>query len=202
MLTGAGEWLWRPVANRETLQISAFADVQPARLRPVAAQRATSTPSTTTTAAGSCRPSLWIEPIGDWGEGEVHPARNPVRFREQRQHHRPVAAEGRARRGRVGLVRLSAVLVLDAAGAAAARAPSSTRAAARSASAAASPSNSSRDLFADPQKAAQATAQICTPAPGQIVSSRLFAYKERRSMRVVFDLDPGSESLFRAAADA
>jgi glucans biosynthesis protein len=38
------------------------------------------------------------------------------------------------------------------------------------------------------------TAQV-SAAPGQIVSSRLFAYKERRAVRVVFDLDPGSESL-------
>ena len=26
MLTGRGEWLWRPISNRETLQISAFVD--------------------------------------------------------------------------------------------------------------------------------------------------------------------------------
>jgi glucans biosynthesis protein len=30
--------------------------------------------------------------------------------------------------------------------------------------------------------------------PGRIVATRLYAYKERRSVRVVFDLDPGSES--------
>ena len=29
ILTGAGEWLWRPVSNRDTLQISAFSDVNP-----------------------------------------------------------------------------------------------------------------------------------------------------------------------------
>src|ERR1700677_3573213 len=29
ILTGKGEWLWRPVSNRETLQISAFTDVNP-----------------------------------------------------------------------------------------------------------------------------------------------------------------------------
>ena len=38
------------------------------------------------------------------------------------------------------------------------------------------------------------TAQI-TATPGQIASSRVYPYKERRSIRVVFDLDPGSESL-------
>ena len=30
--------------------------------------------------------------------------------------------------------------------------------------------------------------------PGQIVAIRVYPYKERRSVRVVFDLDPGSES--------
>jgi len=49
------------------------------------------------------------------------------------------------------------------------------------------------DLFADPQKAAEARASIAA-APGQILATRLYAYKERRSIRVVFDLDPGSES--------
>ena len=29
MLNGKDEWLWRPVANRETLQLSAFVDANP-----------------------------------------------------------------------------------------------------------------------------------------------------------------------------
>ena len=29
ILAGSGEWLWRPVSNRETLQISAFSDLNP-----------------------------------------------------------------------------------------------------------------------------------------------------------------------------
>ena len=38
MLNGHGEWLWRPLHNPETLQISAFLDKQSARLRPLAAR--------------------------------------------------------------------------------------------------------------------------------------------------------------------
>ena len=49
------------------------------------------------------------------------------------------------------------------------------------------------DAFADPQKAAAATADI-QANPGKIVSVRLYPYKDRRSVRVVFDLDPGSET--------
>jgi periplasmic glucans biosynthesis protein len=49
------------------------------------------------------------------------------------------------------------------------------------------------DLFADAAKAAAATADL-QASPGKIVSIQLFPYKERRSVRVVFDLDPGSET--------
>ena len=49
------------------------------------------------------------------------------------------------------------------------------------------------DLFADPQKAAAASADVHA-SPGKIESVRLFPYKDRRSVRVVFDLDPGSET--------
>jgi glucans biosynthesis protein len=49
------------------------------------------------------------------------------------------------------------------------------------------------DLFADPAKAAGATADV-QASPGKIVSVRLFPYKDRHSVRVVFDLDPGSET--------
>lgn len=70
MSNGRGEWLWRPLQNPETLQISAFLDRSPKgfgllqRDRDFAAfqddeQRF------------ELRPSLWVEPIGDWGEGVV-----------------------------------------------------------------------------------------------------------------------------------
>jgi glucans biosynthesis protein len=52
----------------------------------------------------------------------------------------------------------------------------------------------SGDVFADPQKAAAATADLHAN-PGKIVSVRLFPYKDRRSVRVVFDLDAGSDTL-------
>ena len=49
------------------------------------------------------------------------------------------------------------------------------------------------DAFADPQKAAAAAADI-QANPGKIVSVKLYPYKDRQSVRVVFDLDPGSET--------
>ena len=68
--TGAGEWIWRPVANRETLQISAFSRPESARFRLAAAQPQFRFVRRRRGALGT-RPSLWIEPIGDWGDGEV-----------------------------------------------------------------------------------------------------------------------------------
>ena len=49
------------------------------------------------------------------------------------------------------------------------------------------------DLFADPAKATAVSADV-QGTPGKIVSVRLFPYKDRHSVRVVFDLDPGSET--------
>ncbi len=50
------------------------------------------------------------------------------------------------------------------------------------------------DLFADPQKAAQATRCSRRRAGARSWRPRLYPYKDRRSIRVVFDVDPGSES--------
>ena len=49
------------------------------------------------------------------------------------------------------------------------------------------------DIFADPQKAAAAVADMHA-TPGKIVFVKLFPYKDRRSVRVIFDLDPGSDA--------
>ena len=49
------------------------------------------------------------------------------------------------------------------------------------------------DAFADPQKAAAAAADL-QANPGKVGSVRLFPYRDRRSVRILFDLDPGSET--------
>ena len=49
------------------------------------------------------------------------------------------------------------------------------------------------DVFADPQRAASAVADLHAN-PGKIASVKLFPYKDRRSVRVMFDLDPGSDA--------
>jgi periplasmic glucans biosynthesis protein len=70
MLTGAGEWLWRPLANPRELQISTFKDAQP---RGFGLMQRARRPEEFEDfeAAYERRPSLWIEPAGDWGQGYV-----------------------------------------------------------------------------------------------------------------------------------
>src|SRR5271165_1772264 len=70
ILSGKGEWLWRPVSNRDTLQISAFADVNPRGFGLLQRSRSFDAFYDDET-RWELRPTLWIEPIGDWGEGDM-----------------------------------------------------------------------------------------------------------------------------------
>jgi glucans biosynthesis protein len=70
MLTGAGEWIWRPLDNPHDLQVSDFSDQRPRGFGLI--QRARRFEAFEDTEAKyEWRPSLWIEPIGDWGKGSV-----------------------------------------------------------------------------------------------------------------------------------
>jgi glucans biosynthesis protein len=70
VLTGGGEWIWRPLSNPADLQISAFVDRQPRGFGLM--QRSRSYDDYLDAEARyEHRPSLWIEPVGNWGEGWV-----------------------------------------------------------------------------------------------------------------------------------
>ena len=68
--TGRGEQIWRPLANPVELQFSAFADVTPKGFGLMQRKRAFSDYGDLALDYQK-RPSLWIEPIGNWGEGAV-----------------------------------------------------------------------------------------------------------------------------------
>jgi glucans biosynthesis protein len=70
VLNGHGEMLWRPLANPSTLQVSAFQDRS---LRGFGLMQRDRDPRNyqDLEALYHTRPSLWIEPDGDWGEGAV-----------------------------------------------------------------------------------------------------------------------------------
>jgi glucans biosynthesis protein len=70
ILTGKDEWLWRPLSNRNSLQYSSFVDANPKgfgfimRSRDIAAYQDDKE-------HWEQRPSIWIEPLNEWGEGAV-----------------------------------------------------------------------------------------------------------------------------------
>jgi glucans biosynthesis protein len=70
MVTGAGERLWRPLANPRELQISEFLDSDPRAFG--LTQRARSYDDYADAEARyELRPSLWVEPQDKWGTGAV-----------------------------------------------------------------------------------------------------------------------------------
>jgi glucans biosynthesis protein len=70
MATGGGERLWRPLDNPNALAVSSFQDKNPHGFGLM--QRERDFERYQDTSAGlHVRPSLWVEPVGDWGDGEV-----------------------------------------------------------------------------------------------------------------------------------
>ncbi len=70
MWTGAGEHIWRPLANPTSLQISAFSDRSPLGFGLIQRDREFADYQDLE-ARYEKRPSAWIEPVGDWGAGSV-----------------------------------------------------------------------------------------------------------------------------------
>lgn len=70
IVTGAGERIWRPLANPRKLETSAFVDRNPRGFGLI--QRKDDIKDYEDYEARyELRPSLWVEPQGDWGEGHV-----------------------------------------------------------------------------------------------------------------------------------
>ncbi len=78
MLTGRREELWRPVGNPRTLQVSQFVDTSPRGFGLMQRTRALGD-FEDLEARYEKRPSLWVEPIGDWGEGVVQLVEIPTK---------------------------------------------------------------------------------------------------------------------------
>jgi periplasmic glucans biosynthesis protein len=70
IVTGAGEQIWRPLLNPERLQFSVFVDKGPKGFGLIQKERNFSAYQDLD-AQFEKRPSLWIEPLGDWGEGSI-----------------------------------------------------------------------------------------------------------------------------------
>ena len=70
IFNGRGEELWRPLHNPKDLQISSFADLNPRGFGLMQRQKDFSAYQDIESSFER-RPSLWAEPIGDWGEGSI-----------------------------------------------------------------------------------------------------------------------------------
>ena len=195
MLNGKNEWLWRPVSNRETLQISAFVDENPRgfgflqRDRDFAAYQDDDQ-------HWEQRPSIWIEPIGEWGPGQVQlveiPSDSEVNdniiayWRPRAPLLAGVEAPFAYRQfwcwtppERPGL----AIVTTSRAG----RAPGPAGGKRRRFLV-----EFSSDAFADARN--MDVRLNLTAGGGSIIAPRTFCYPERKAYRVMFDLDPGSET--------
>lgn len=69
MWTGNDEWIWRPIANPGDLQISVFGDRNPKGFGLLQRQRGFQ-PYNDLGRRYDRMPSVWVQPIGDWGEGQ------------------------------------------------------------------------------------------------------------------------------------
>ena len=78
ILNGRGEELWRPLCNPTDLQISSFVDQNPRGFGLMQREKKF-VAYEDLESSFERRPSLWAEPIGDWGEGEVRLLEIPTR---------------------------------------------------------------------------------------------------------------------------
>lgn len=68
---GWGEWVWRPIVNPGDLQVSVFGDNNPKGFGLLQRQRSFASYNDLGRRYDRM-PSVWIQPIGDWGEGQLH----------------------------------------------------------------------------------------------------------------------------------
>ncbi len=193
MLTGKGEWLWRPVANRNTLQISTFVDESPRGFGFLQRDR-NFDHYQDDDQHYETRPSLWIEPIGDWSAGGVQLVEIPsvseandniICFWKPKQplaagsetffayrqfwcwnppEQPPLAIATQSRSGRGSSSKRRRFVV-----------------------------EFNGDILGAPENSETLKANL-SAAPGSIVTVRTFTSTDKKSCRVLFEIDPGSET--------
>ncbi len=193
ILNGNGEWLWRPLSNPQTLQISAFVDSNPRGFGLLQRER-NFNQLQDDDQHWELRPSLWIEPLNDWGEGSVALVEIPSDSENNenvlcfwrpkvvlqagaeaafayRQYwcwtppDRPLMATVTATRGGRGSTGKRHRFVVEF----------------------------TSDMFADPQRGTDIQ-QALSSSAGTIVFVRAFLSRERKTYRVLFELDFAGES--------
>ncbi|MFV0281773.1 MAG: glucan biosynthesis protein [Rhodoblastus sp.] len=192
MNTGKDEWIWRSVTNRQTLQVSSFVDERPKGFGFLLRNRDFESYQDDDL-KWETRPSLWIEPLNEFGPGFVALTEIPAESEtnsnciaywrpkgglsagvEASWAYRqfwcwgpptqpPLLRVTETRGGRGGGKKRRFIVAF------------------------------SGDALADPQKLRDIKPAL-TAAPGVITSVRSYLYRDRKVFRVVFDLDPGAET--------
>lgn len=193
MSTGHGEWLWRAISNRETLQISTFVDENPHGFGFLQRDRAFHDYQDDDQ-HWEIRPSLWIQPIGDWGAGGVELIEIPNKSESNDniiaywRPQQPLAAGGETSFAYRQFwcwnppEQPALALVTD------------------SRSGRGSDQKRRRflvefqgDLLGDAQQSA-AVKPVLTASPGAVVFIKTYPYPNIKTYRTLFEIDPGSET--------
>jgi glucans biosynthesis protein len=77
LIQAGGEWIWRPLENPSRLQLSSYHAVNPRGFGLLQRDRDFDHYQDLESAYQD-RPSLWVTPVGDWGEGNIHLIEIPV----------------------------------------------------------------------------------------------------------------------------
>ena len=96
MHTGAGEWIWRPLRNPREISISSFVDNNPRGFGLMQRDR-TFEHYQDLDLGYEVRPSYWVEPRGDWGEGRIELVEIPTGDETNDNIVALLDAQGRAR---------------------------------------------------------------------------------------------------------
>lgn len=193
MLTGKSEWLWRPVSNRETLQLSAFVDANPKGFGFVLRNRDIADYQDDDQQFQR-RPSLWIEPLGEWGEGAVQLVEIPT----ESEINQNIVAYWRPKSPLGAGVEASFAYRQFWCWDPPSRPP---LAVATDARAGRSPAGKFRrfvvvfsgDILANEQRTANLNAALTT-SPGSATNIRTFLNPKDKTCRVAFDVDPAGEA--------
>ncbi|PXW57230.1 glucans biosynthesis protein [Chelatococcus asaccharovorans] len=190
---GRGEWIWRPVSNPSNLEISAFVDTNPAGFGLLQRDRDYAVFQDDRQRFDR-RPSLWLEPLGEWGVGQVQLIEIPTdselndniiaywRPKDALAAGSEVSFASRlywcwSPPERPAMAIVTGTRIGHAGSGRVMRFAVDYRA----------------EAFADANLLRDAKATV-TASPGKISRLQLWPYPERKILRATFDLDPGSDT--------
>lgn len=191
MHTGADEWLWRPVTNRDALQISTFVDQNP-KLFGFSQRDRDFNRFFDDDQHWELRPSCFVEPLGDWGAGGVQLVEIPAESENNDNiiaYWRPNAGLAQNAETAIAYRQLWCWSLPDPPPLALVTQSRSGRAG----------SGKRRRFVVEFTGAAIGAAHADIRAdlsaqPGSIAALRTFIAKDRQRMRVVFDVEPTTEA--------